>query len=120
MRIWATRLLSLAVYVALWTAWVAAMPHLNHVKSTVRIESELPQSEVLRRLSDAGIEAKEIKISKWGPFGPLATFVSVFLYFGFVLGTFLGVHAVVKAAVARWYTPADESLLTPVKDDEDP
>ena len=75
MRIWATRLLSLAVYVALWTAWVAAMPHLNHVKSTVRIESELPQSEVLRRLSDAGIEAKEIKISKWGPFGPLATFV---------------------------------------------
>jgi hypothetical protein len=119
MHVWTTRLISLAVYAALWTAWIAALPDLLHIKSTVKIESELPQSEVLRRLSNAGIDAKEIKISKWGRFGSVMTFVSVFLYFAFLLGTFLGVHTVVKAAIAKWAAPADERLSTPGKDDGD-
>jgi len=119
-RVWTARLVSLAVYTALLTAWIASTPHLMHIKSTVKIESDLPQSEVLRRLSEAGIDAKEIKLSKWGPFGPLTTFVSVHLYFGFLLGTFLGVHTVVKTVMAKWSAPADEHFLTPGKDDGDP
>lgn len=120
LRLWTTRLISLAVYVALFTAWTATMPRLMHIKSTVKIESDLPQSEVLRKLSDAGIDAKEIKISQMGPFGPLATSVSLFFSIGFILGTFLAVHTIVKAAVAKWSAPADEHLLTPGKDDGDP
>jgi hypothetical protein len=109
---WIARLVSLAIFAGLFASLTMLMPVREDSKSVIRIQTDSPKSEILKKLVDSGIDVKQVDVQETPKLTPIGAFVSAFVGMGIGLAIFMVIHLLVKAVLLKPRQPNNPASTT--------